>query len=294
MNAKYLSAVLFFIVSLLGALYLLVEAILQLQGTSICASEGCRLVAGLTRFGDLPAVLGGFGALSLLSVLSCLNLRSESGFRAQFINNMLIAALAAEGFFLGYQIFWLPTVCVFCLSVLGIFVTLALLRLPSARNAMFAGFGAFVAVLAALALVLPPGGAVFPRDARHVLFYSPDCKHCKEIRKEIEASGLSVEHLLVREYAGTLRSLGVEHVPTLFVNGPYEKILLTGNEAILRYLAACKAARPSGERRPSSLPPVSLPKTTTPSLLFLPPDGPDSLFNPPADEGLCKEEQKCD
>ena len=65
MNKKQVSTKYFFILSVLGALYLLVEAGLQVFGRSICVSEGCGLVARITRFGDLSMILIGFMALGL-------------------------------------------------------------------------------------------------------------------------------------------------------------------------------------------------------------------------------------
>jgi len=57
MNGKYLSSLLFLAISALSTLTLLVEAVLQLFGKSICATEGCKVVAQYTRFGDLTMVL---------------------------------------------------------------------------------------------------------------------------------------------------------------------------------------------------------------------------------------------
>ena len=59
----------FVILSVLGALYLLVEAGLQVFGRSICVSGGCGLVAQLARFGDLAMILIGFMALAFLAVI---------------------------------------------------------------------------------------------------------------------------------------------------------------------------------------------------------------------------------
>ena len=86
-------------------------------------------MAQLARFGDLSMILVGFVALTFLALLSGLNRKKQSGLLDFAINLALIAALAAEGFFVGYQVFWLTEVCLLCLSVFGIFVSLGLLRL---------------------------------------------------------------------------------------------------------------------------------------------------------------------
>jgi len=298
MKEKHVSTATFFIVSALGALYLLVEAGLQVFGRSICVSEGCGLVAQLARFGDLSIILIGFVALAFLALLSCWNRRKRSGLLDSAINLALIAALAAEGFFVGYQVFWLPEVCLLCLSVFAIFVLLGLLRLLAGWKEVVAGFAAFAAVLCFVGLVLPPRGMALPTDKKMILFYSPECRHCSEIKEEIDKNKLEITPVLVKEYTTTLRNLGVDNVPTLLVNGKYEKLILTGKEAIRRYLAACQS---SGKSTPPAADvPVFKKESSSKSGDFgsvrpLPTWGvPNTLFNPPTDEGVCKEEQKCD
>jgi hypothetical protein len=131
-----------------------------------------------------------------------------------------------------------------------------------------------------------------------VLFTSAECRHCAEIREEIAGSNFDITPVFITEYAATLKSLGIDQVSTLFVNGRYEKLFLTGKEAIRRYLTACQSsgksspqgadlpvpkrgAKPSFSARGTAIP---LPSLSTP----------DALFNPATDEGVCKEEQKCD
>jgi hypothetical protein len=75
------------------------------------------------------------------------------------------------------------------------------------------------------------------------LFYSKDCKHCSEIMKDLEEKKVTVTHLTVAEYAGFLKNMGIEHVPTLMVNDPYQKIFLTGKDAIRQYLSACAESK---------------------------------------------------
>ena len=298
MKSKHISKTCFFILSVLGAFYLLVEAGLQVFGRSVCVSEGCGLVAQLTRFGDLSIVLIGLIVLAFLALLSGLNLRRTSGLIDTAINLALIAALAAEGFFIGYQIFWLPEVCLLCLSVFGVFFILGILRLLSGYQGVAVGFVAFAGVLCFVGLVLPPRGTALPSDKKMVLFYSEECKHCLEIKEEIVKNKLDIRQVLVREYTATLRNLGIDSVPTLLVNGRSEKLILIGKEAIHRYLAACQSLEkptPTLSVAPSTKK-KSITKSVAPgSLLPLSPLGPpNSIFNPSADEGVCKENQKCD
>lgn len=302
MSERSLSNRLFLIVSILGALYLATEAVLLSFGTSICATEGCKVVAQYARFGDRSFVLVGLAVLVLLAGLAWQSAREESATRDRVMNAVLMAALTAEGFLVGYQLLWLSTVCVFCISVFGIFVTLGALRVLSGHREALAGFGALVLLLVLFVVILPAGGKRLPKDAKIILFYSTECKHCTEIRTEIDASGIEVTNVLISEYASTLKGLGIEEVPTLLVNGPYERVFFTGTTAIRGYLASCCPANEGPLRSraaPTSRPASSAVKgqptsLSDPIIPFPTPGTPGSILNPLPDEGLCKEEQKCD
>ncbi len=299
MNGTYLASLLFLLTSALGTVYLAAEAVLQFLGKSICSSVGCTGVSQYTRFGDLSMVLLGLGVLSLLTVLAARSVRSSGAGSDRLIDVVLVAALAGEGFLAGYQLFHLHAVCIFCLSVLGIYIVLGVLRMAAGHRGAVAGFGALLVVLGLVYVILPSGSAL-PLTGKYILFFSPDCKHCQEIRTEMERQGIEVTHVEVKEHATTLKNLGVERVPTLVVNGPYEKIFLTGTDAIRRYLTACKSAQPPGagpSSRPRSRLALSPSEKSAQSgtLNLFPPLGtPGQIFNPPPDEGLCKENTKCE
>jgi glutaredoxin/uncharacterized membrane protein len=295
MNGTSLSALLFVITGLLSSLYLLIEAALQAFGKSICPTEGCRIVAQYSRFGDLAMVLMGLGTVAVITVLAARGMRSFSAGRDRVINFLLVTSLAGEGFFVGYQLFRLNAVCIFCLSVFGIYVVLGGLRVLAGHREVLSGFGALLAVLSLFYLVLPAGGNALPLGQKYILFYSPDCKHCSEIRRELEEHKIEVRHIDVREYAPVLKNLGIEHVPTLLVNGPYEKHFLTGAEAIRRHVFTVPASQPAKKARPAALPGKG--EAGMPSgqfNLFAPATGSNPIFNPLPDAGLCKENVKCD
>jgi uncharacterized membrane protein/glutaredoxin len=242
MNKPKLADKLFSIVSGLGALFVLTEAVLQSMGKSICPAEGCQLVARYARYGDVSILLFGILLFAVLFLLSIKNLKRGNPALNNTINLILVASLASEGFFTGYQAFRVHAACVFCLTVFGFIIVLGLLRLLSGHREIFAGFASLIAIFSLFYLVLPAQQTVaFPSDKKMVLFYSENCKHCGEVLKAIDEKKLPVDHIIVKEYTGFLKSMGIEHVPTLYVNNNNEKIFLTGRDAILSYLA-CKQA----------------------------------------------------
>lgn len=290
----------FFLFCLLGSLFLLLEVFLQLKGKSVCVSQGCRLTAGLTRFGDFYMVLFAFLSLAVLTLLAGLSLKGGSPGLNRLINLGLIAALAAEGFFVGYQMFWMPELCLFCLTVFGIVLLLGLVRWSSGEKAIGYGFAALALVFVLPAVVLPPPGKALPQDQEMILFYSDGCKYCEEIKKEIEKRKLAIPFVHIREYGRELKALGVDSVPTLLVNRRYEKHLLSGVENIRRFLDLLQSPAPGGSK--PAVPSASLKKTTkgkgTPKAGLLPPKSsslsPGSPFPAPSEQQACKQDERCD
>lgn len=272
---------LFTIVSIAAAIYTILEIVMQSFGTSICATEGCRVVSAHTRFGDISILVIGLVMFVSLAVLNILDDRLLDGRYGNIINILLISALAAEGFFTGYQAFHVKTPCVFCLSIFAVVLILSVLRLLSGEKAVLAGFASLAAVFVFLYLVLPAGTTEqLPLDARLILFYSEDCRHCAEIKKKMDDAGIKAEYLKSREYAGLLRAAGIEHVPTLLVNEPYQKVFLTGKESIECFLfdkdKKGRVSRPveKGDAGSAGLPDM-------PSHI--------EIFTPSQDPGICKE-----
>jgi hypothetical protein len=195
---------------------------------------------------------------------------------------------------------------------MGFFILLGVLRLLYGEKEPLSGFLAFAGVFALFYLILPVGSSAKLPDDELVLFYSKDCKFCSEVMKQLDDKGLKVAHLPVGTYSGFLQSMGIEHVPTLYVNRKNQKIYLTGREEIYRYLD-CSSPQPrsqeaaaSGQKKEKALPENG--KRKEPKLPSAAPEnGPgdlskllaphDNQFNPfakPEDPGMCKQTEKCD
>jgi uncharacterized membrane protein len=299
LERKKAARIAFLTVAALATVFVLTEIIMQYFGRSICFSEGCKLTAQYARFGDISILLTGFAVFFSLTAFAYLNRKAGRPGIERLINLILIVALAGEGFFMGYLAFRIHTICIFCVIVFGFMVTLGVLRTLSGEHDVLAGFAALAAVFAMHYVILPAGVTVnLPAKDRLLLFYSKDCRHCAEIIRELEEKKISVAHLPVSQYGQYLKSVGIDSIPTLMVNDPNEKVFLTGENAIRRYLSACrdtgKPAAKTGQkakaRRKASAPARGNGATVDffnqPSLLISP-------DQPAADDGLCKEDQIC-
>ena len=199
---------------------------------------------------------------------------------------------------MGYLAFRIHTVCLFCVTIFGFMVALGITRFLSGEREIIAGFAALFAIFFIQYLVLPAGVPLnLPENERLILFYSRDCKHCAEVIRELDEKKIKVAHLLVNEYVGFLKNMGIENVPTLMVNDPYQKIFLTGKDAITRYLIACSTSKageikagkittPKNEKNPA-------PRSGTTIDIFNHPDLLTAPVTSAADEGMCKEDEIC-
>ncbi len=288
----------FLIVSGLASLFVLTELVMKSFGKSLCVTEGCKMTAQSARFGDVSIFLVGLATFLSFASLTLLNRRIRKPVIERLINLILVVALAGEGFFMGYLAFRIHTLCLFCVTIFCFMVALGIARLLSGEKDILAGFAALFAIFIIQYLVLPAGVPVtLPVNERLILFYSKDCKHCTEVIQELDEKKISVAHLPVNEYVGFLKNMGIENVPTLMVNDPYQKIFLTGKDAITRYLLACTASKAVGDKSrkkatPKQNGPVARDAGTTIDV-FSQPDLLSAPATSAAGEGMCKEDEIC-
>jgi len=288
----------FLVLSALATIFVLSEIILQSFGKSICFTEGCKVVAQHARYGDISILVMGLVTFFLLALLSFLDQYRSALGPGRSVNLILIVALSCEGFFTGYQVFSIHTPCIFCLIILGIMAVLGILRLLSGERELIAGFVSFAAVFSMLYLVLPAAATVnLPKDSRYILFYSKECNHCAEVIKRLEESKIVVQHLDMAEYAAYFSSMGIDHVPTLMVNDPYQKLFITGKESIIRFLLSCN--------QPQEAPVKIGRKAKTGKAASAPSPGMgimNDIFSQPgiltfpslsAEDGMCKQDEIC-
>ncbi|SMP11757.1 hypothetical protein SAMN06265339_0963 [Desulfurobacterium pacificum] len=222
---------LFKIVLLFGILLTSAEFISNLLHKSICSTEGCRIVAESVRFSDAVIVLVGllvFLAIFLLSLC-------KKEVCQKLIDALLITALSAEGVFVGYQLFRVKTICIFCITVFLTFVVLTLIR-SIERRFVLTGFLTFVSVLFVMFMLKPAGTNNVSFSATYTIIYKEGCPHCEKVMKEAEEKGVKLEKLNAQKCISFLKSLNIKEVPVLVVNKKAEKIIVIGDKNIEDFL----------------------------------------------------------
>ena len=230
----------FTLISILGTLFVLIELIMHLSHTSICHTEGCKLVSQYARFGDAFVLLTGFVVLGILALLSGINLSLKKDKLDTLIDLILILSLTCEGFLVGMQAFRIHKPCAFCLTVFSIFVILSILRILTGHKRVSTGFACFFCIFSLFYLILPASNSVCLPQDKLILFYGQGCSHCKKVLEECRQCNMRVCALpaSVTKYQAFLNSLGIDEVPVLLVNNKREKKILVGETEIERYLTS--------------------------------------------------------
>ena len=216
---------------MLGALLTLTELVLSLLNSSLCSSEGCRIVESYLRFDERYMYALGFLFFCALFVAG----RREV--LGKYSSLLLICALTAEGYLVGFQFFVAHTVCPFCIAVASIVAGLALLKLISgAREPMLVGFclfiltGSLVGSINASSTPIPSG--------KYVLIYSRECPHCEEVIRFAKERSIPLTLIEANEVKGALGWMGIDAVPVLVCNDDDGKKIYSGAKTIKAVLTA--------------------------------------------------------
>ena len=231
--------------SLLFALGLVFEAVLNLKGQTLCERESCRIVNDLARLSHENMVFLGIAYLTSLAVLSALVLR---GYRRWETPLVLLAfmGIGAETIFLLRQAFDYRVWCPFCLAVaVGVLGA----ALPVLWQAIFRQIGpegiagtvlgvavAFFATSVSLEPIWKASLQNPENSSDLVLVYSSDCPHCHEVLDFCERVGIDITLCPKEKAIGLLRLLGLKGVPVLLVGKPSEVQVIQGSNRIIAFL----------------------------------------------------------
>lgn len=289
---------LFSFFSFFGIVLVSVELTLNFFGKKLCQTEGCELVAKQVRYGDWVILVLGLLIFLFIFItyrISLVKIKQGDEIKAEFYDRLcsyvLIISLACEGFFTGYQAFRLFTPCYFCLIVFATIVILGLIKLVMGSWELVSGFGALIGVFVLFYLVLPVGTIGKVPENNLIIFYSENCKHCKELMKELEEKKLQIPHVLIDDNPNFLKNVGIDKVPVLFINLPGEKRFLVGLSNIRSYLFPEPEKKDKKKERVINKKATVKKQTEQKSILDLAPTSP--LLKPP-DDACDERKENCD
>lgn len=233
----------FFILSVAGAILVTTELALELFNGTLCVTEGCHIVVRQTRFGSISILLPGLAMFLILAILAKVKTTRHRQYVDTSISMLLNAALAAEGFLVGYQAFRLEVFCAFCLAVFGLFVILGIIWISAGNRNVMCGFVGFFAVLIFLYLIQPTtqnntatGQNTTLHNSRITLLFDDSCASCREIDTMCRELEITVNKLNAKNHAALLDFLGINQVPVLIINDGDHKTIMVGKSKIREYI----------------------------------------------------------
>ena len=188
------------IIALVASTVTALQALLILMGQStVCLSEGCHIVEKLTVVSPLYLNLGGL--LYFQAVFWSLRLtRGSPPGRFDWPALLLLAGMAADSVLIAYQVFVARTICIYCLLIFSVVLTLNLLhgirqsiRAVAVSSAIVVPF----LVLSFLPAGITPGNFSLDRGVYAVrtcsqptkqiyLVFSNNCPHCQNVLQALE------------------------------------------------------------------------------------------------------------
>lgn len=229
---------------LIGFFVTMFELIFHFFGKTLCRTEGCRAAESFVKGGEIILLVSGFILFSILSLISFKEPENKISIRGYIHSLLLVIALSAEGYLVGFQAFIIKEFCLFCITVFSILIMASLIRFINKRKEMVFVFVSFVSVFFMTFLVNPQIGTI--PSSPYVLVYSKDCPHCKEVIQFCKQHSISVEAVEVQKVSSALKSLNINSVPVLLCNEGNEKKFIIGSDEIKKYLLA-KAPSNSSE-----------------------------------------------
>lgn len=212
--------------------YIGIETYLKLQHTSLCGEVGCKLAGELLNFN--PIYLNYFGLIGLL-LLIFLGYRSlkNSTFETLFFM-LLYAGIAFEATILSYQIIANPQLCLFCLSVFGSLLMIALL---SHVKYFAIVLTSIIFIFLGLKTLTIPKNRSFVTTPGLYLIQSDTCSHCKKVKKYFEEHQITYTAIPSKEInaRGFLKFLDMNTIPVLIIKKSDMFTMLKGDKKIIDY-----------------------------------------------------------
>ncbi len=215
-----------------GIILTLSELILKLFHSSICSTQGCIFIANSVKYSDSIIVVSGLAVFVAIFLLSF----KKDERSVMLINQLLIISLSAEGVFVGYQLFRAKHICLFCISIFGVFLIISLIQLSKKHFYVITGFASFFTILFLFYILKPVNTQAPTMNKPLVLIYKKGCSHCEKVIQEAKKNKINICMIKANSCMALLKSLNIKEVPLLIINKSGEKKIIIGEQRILQYL----------------------------------------------------------
>jgi len=257
------------IIALIASLVVGVQIIVAIiVGSSICPTQGCKIVEGLMIIS--PLLLNFLGLLFFQMVFWIRGLKKKTFCGIAPLGVLLLCGLVFDSILLGYQVYVAQTFCLYCLVVFGFVL---LLNLLNGRKQVILGLAVMGVTLFSFSIMsFVPGTRVSKTFSLKntaygmkscssatkeiYLLFSSKCSHCQSIIKSmnqcnscdlylnpiddietLDIDGIELnEGFSPRINGHILTVLGIDTVPVLVSKGPDTYSIIKGEKNILNYI----------------------------------------------------------
>ena len=211
-------------------LYIAIETVLKLFGSTLCESDGCALADSLLNFDSI--YLNFIGLFDALIIVLIGWLSYKKRIDDAFFYLVLFASLAFESIMIGYQFFVSPEMCKFCLGVYGFLIVMTLL---SAYRRLVVVIPVVISIWVSMSFLAMPKTEAFVIKDGNYLIQSPTCSHCKKVKRylkenNIEFTKLAIEDVEARNFA---TFLDFKSIPILIVKNGKNVKIINGDSKII-------------------------------------------------------------
>ncbi len=233
----------YLLVSILGLSLIGIEIYLNSHNTSICKTEGCILVHIFDNYGVLNYI--GFAIFFYLFLIALLDIFNFFlGFLLKLRTYILALSIVVEGYFLGFQSWYLKAYCDYCLIIAGFLFlaffldylypekSVALLSVKKEKKASIYKISilGFFSVFLATFLVhfsLKPLNLDLP-----VIIYEKGCPHCREVISYAKKNNIKIKLYSVKSVISLMKIFDIHTVPLLIDREGKRLVLLKGENEI--------------------------------------------------------------
>lgn len=233
---RFLQNLLVFI-SFVGLVIVLAEIVLNTQNQSLCVGDACKFVHLFDMYNILNWIgLGLFTYLLFTSVMNLWNIFYIEPFLKLRIL-ILTGAIVVEGYFIGFQTWFLGKFCYYCLFIAGCIFLFAIVDYFYQKDfeklslSYIGAFAGFLAIFIASFLVKVPLKP-FPDTKNYILFFDKNCPHCKKVEEFLDEIKISYLKYPVSQYKMLLGVLNIEGVPVLLIKDNGKIVFLYGEQNI--------------------------------------------------------------
>jgi len=211
-------------------IYIAIETVLKLLGSSLCESNGCALADALLRFDSI--YLNFIGLFDALIILLAGWLSYKKRIDEKFFYIILFASLSFESIMIGYQFFVSPEMCKFCMGVYAFLIVMIVL---SSYKRLLIIIPVIISIWVSMSFLAMPKSEAFVTKDGNYLIQSPTCSHCKKVKaylkeNRIEFTKIDIKDVEAKNFA---TFLDFTSIPILIIKDGKDIKIINGDKQII-------------------------------------------------------------